>query len=199
MITRTLKKAAWAPALAVLAGSLFTITSARAQDIQGPTTIIIVTPEYSSAELEASKLLKQVRAGAFNLTKDADTLESLSRMRVARESYVQSLRLVKEHINKTGEQLARLQAIKGETAPWQQAAIDHITPIAAEIAANTEAAINHMNESPNYLYSPEYQTTLSAIANDAKEMRNSVNDFLSLAAAQQKVDELQMKILAANS
>jgi hypothetical protein len=199
MITKTLKKAGFAPALAVLAGSLFTIPSARAEDIKGPTTIITVTPEYSPAELEASKLLKQIRTGAFQLATDSDTLESLSRMRVARESYARSLELVKAHINKTGEQIARLQAIKSEVAPWQQAAIDRITPIAAQIAANTEAAINHINESPNYLYSPEYQSTLSAIANDAKEMRNSVNDFLTLAAAQQKVDHLQMKILAANS
>jgi hypothetical protein len=199
MITKTLKKAGFAPALAVLAGSLFTIPSARAEDIKGPTTIITVTPEYSPAELEASKLLKQIRTSAFQLATDSDTLESLSRMRVARESYARSLELVKAHINKTGEQIARLQAIKSEVAPWQQAAIDRITPIAAQIAANTEAAINHINESPNYLYSPEYQSTLSAIANDAKEMRNSVNDFLTLAAAQQKVDHLQMKILAANS
>jgi hypothetical protein len=199
MFTTTLKKAAFVPAFAVLAGSLLAIPSARAEDIKGPTTIIVVTPEYSSAELEASKLLKQIRAGAFQLTKDTDTLESLSRMRVSRESYVQSLELVKAHINKTGEQLARLQAIKGDVAPWQQAAIDHIAPIAVELAANTEAAINHINESPNYLYSPEYQSTLSAIANDATEMRNSISNFLNLAAAQQKVDDLQMKILAANS
>lgn len=200
MITTTLKKAAFAPALAVLAGSILAIPSARAQDIQGPTTIIVVTPEYSSAELEASRLLKQVRTGAFQLAKDSNTLESLTRMSVARQSYVHSLQQVKGHINQTGEYLARLQAIKAEAAPWQQAAIERITPIAAQIAANTEAAIHHVNEAkPGYLYSPDYQSTLSAIANDAREMRNSVNNFLSLASAQQKVDDLQMKIQAAES
>ena len=127
--------------------------------------------------------------------KDSDELVSLY---VERQPHVlcESLDRIKAHINRTGEQLAQLQALKNEAAPWQRAAIDRITPIAQELATNTSSAIAHINDSPNHLYSPDYRNTLLAIAEDAREMKNSVSDFLSLAEAQQKVDDLQMKILS---
>lgn len=196
MFSTIIKKAASAPALAVLTGSLLAVSPVRAQELSTPVTYVIVTSEYSAAQLEASDLLKQVREGAIRLSKDSDELVSLSRSNVSRTSYASSLDRIKAHINRTGEQLAQLQALKNEAAPWQRAAIDRITPIAQELATNTSSAIAHINDSPNHLYSPDYRNTLLAIAEDAREMKNSVSDFLSLAEAQQKVDDLQMKILS---
>jgi hypothetical protein len=196
MFSTIIKKAAFAPALAVLTGSLLAVSPVHAQELSTPVTYVIVTSEYSAAQLETSDLLKQVRDGAIQLSKDSDQLVSLSRSNVSRASYASSLDRIKAHINRTGEQLAKLETLKNEAAPWQRAAIDRITPIAQELATNTSAAIAHINDSPNHLYAPDYRNTLLAIAEDAREMKNNLSDFLSLAEAQQKVDDLQMKILS---
>ena len=196
MFSTIIKKAAFAPALAILTGALLTAPTVRAQDLTGPTTVVFVTSEYSSAQLEASDLLKQVRNGAIQLSNDGDQLVSMARSNVSRSSYAGSLERIKAHINKTGAQLAQLEALKNEAAPWQQEAIDRITPIAQELASDTEAAIQHINEVPNKLHSVDYRNTLLAIAEDAKELKNNLSDYLNLAEAQQKVDDLQMKIFS---
>ncbi|MGA8598840.1 MAG: hypothetical protein WB676_29325 [Bryobacteraceae bacterium] len=199
MFSTIIKKASFAPALALLAGSVLAVPAAHAETPNGPVTIILVTSEYSSAQLEVTDLLKQVRASAAELSKDGDQLTGLMRSNVSRASYAASLDRIKSHINKTGDQLAQLEELKNEAAPWQQDAIDRITPLAREIATNTELAINHINEVPNNFYAQSYKDTLQAIADDAKQMKQNVSDFLDMAAAQQKADELQMKLASSNS
>ncbi len=199
MFSTIIKKASFAPALALLAASVLTVPAAHAETISGPVTIILVTSEYSAAQLEATDLLKQVRASAAELSKDGDQLTGLMRSNVSRASYAASLDRIKAHINKTGEQLAQLEELRNEAAPWQQDAIDRITPLAREIAANTELAINHINETPANFYAQSYKDTLQAITDDARQLKQNVSDFLDMAAAQQKADELQMKLASSNS
>jgi len=199
MFTKMIKKAAFVPALAVITGSLLTVPAVHAQTLQGPTTVVVVTSEYSLAQLEINDLLKQVRDSAIQLSTDSDQLVSMARSNVSRISYGNSLERIKAHINTTGERLAKLEALKSEGAPWQQAAIDRITPIAQALASHTEAAIEYTNEAPRHLYSPVYRSTLAAIADNAREMKGSVSDFLNLAAAQERVDDLRMKIISSQS
>lgn len=198
MFSTIIKKASFAPALALLAGSAVAVP-AHAETISGPVTIILVTSEYSAAQVEATDLLKQVRANAAQLSRDGDQLTGLMRSNVSRASYAASLDRIKAHINKTGGQLAQLQELKNEAAPWQQEAIDRITPLARQIAANTEWAINHINELPSNVYAQNYKETFEAIADDSRLMMQNVSDYLEMAAAQQKADELQMKLASSNS
>lgn len=199
MFSTLFKKTTVAPALALFAGSFAAVPSLHAEDLRGPTTVIFVTADVSDTQLQASELLKQIRDSAVTLSKDSDRLQSLISSRVTRYSYADSLNRIKNHINQTGEQLAQFEEIRRHAAPWQQAAVDRITPIAQQLADNTEAAINYLNASPNWLYSPTYTNTLTAIAEDAQQMKNNVSDFLALAKAQQKVDDLQVKILSSES
>jgi hypothetical protein len=197
MFSTIIKKASFAPALALFAGSALTVPAARAEAI--PVTVIVVTPDYSAAQIEATDLLKQIRTSAAELSKDSDQLTSLMRSNVSRASYAASLDRIKTHINKTGTELSELQELRNEVAPWQQDAIDRITPLAREIAANTESAINHLNDTPINLYDQNYKDTLQSIADDTRQMKQNVSDFLDMAAAQQKADELQMKLASSNS
>jgi hypothetical protein len=199
MFSTIIKKAAFAPALTLLAGSVLTVPAARAETLKGPVTIILVTSEYPPAQIEATDLLKQVRATAAELSKDSDRLTGLMRSNVSRDSYADSLDRVKTYINKTGEQMAELQELRNEVAPWQQDAIDRITPLARQIAANTQSAIKYINQNPLNLYNQDYKDTLQSIADDAKQMKQNVSDFLDMAAAQQKADDLQMKLASSNS
>jgi translation initiation factor 2B subunit (eIF-2B alpha/beta/delta family) len=199
MFSTLFKKTTVTPALVLFAGSFAAVPNLHAQDLRGPTTVVFVTAEVSDTQLQASEFLNQIRDSAVALSNDSDRLQSLMNSRVTRYSYADSLNRIKHHINQTGEQLAQFEEIRRDAAPWQQEAVDRITPIAQQIAENTEAAIDHLNESPNWLYSPTYTNSLTAIADDAQQMKNNVSDFLALAKAQQKVDDLQVKILSSES
>jgi uncharacterized protein YpuA (DUF1002 family) len=192
MFTRIIKKAAVAPVLAVFAGSLAAVPSVSGADLPGPTAVVVATPDYS--EGQASELLEQIRFTAVQLSRDSDQLHSMAKSNVSSRSYADSLTRIKDHINQAGKQLAQFERMRSEAAPWQREAIDRITPIAQELAANTEAAINHLNEAPSFLYSPAYKDRLFAITDGAEQMKDHMSAFLDLAKAQQRVDDLQTRI-----
>jgi hypothetical protein len=58
-----------------------------------------------------------------------------------------------------GEHTAELQAIHQDVVPWQQQAINEVTSHAVEVATNTEAAINHLQENRNRLFVSEYRSS----------------------------------------
>ncbi|MGH7182383.1 MAG: hypothetical protein ACREJN_10445 [Nitrospiraceae bacterium] len=145
----------------------------------------------SETPAEASRLLKEVRSIAYALNRDAATLESYRLSGITWRSHAHRLALAKEHINDIGDRLESLQAMRGSAAPWQQEAIDSIVPVAAQLASRTEAAINYLNENPGQLFVPVYTGHLSAIAGHADWMEQSVDVFLDLARAQDRLDGLR--------
>ena len=143
---------------------------------------------------EVSSLLKEIRSSAHQLSRDADTLESYSRTRVGWESHAGQLTLAKEHVNAIGKRITRLLEIKHVVAPWQQQTIDSILPIAVNLAARTQAAIEHLNENQNYLWADVYVDHLAAIFHHADQMRELVDLHLELAGTQDKLEQLQKKL-----
>src|SRR5262249_1239603 len=90
-----------------------------------------------------------------------------------------------------GRQLARLQEIRHVAAPWQREAIDSITPMAATVATETRAAIEHLNDAAKPLWMPVYVDRLHAISEHADRVRDAVNLHLEMADIEQKLDELR--------
>jgi hypothetical protein len=145
----------------------------------------------SQTPADASRLLKEVRSIAHTLNRDAATLESYRLRGLSWHGHAYRLTLARQHINSIGDRLESLQAMRGSAAPWQREAIDSIVPVAAQLASRTEAAISHLNENPGQLYVPVYTGHLSAIAGHADRMKQSVDVFLDLASAQDRLDGLR--------
>jgi hypothetical protein len=215
MFSNIVRKAFTPAALLVAAGSLYAAPAATNSQPNGPVavvTIVTVTPEYPAAD-EASDLLKQLRTEASSLSRDGATLASFNRSGVSATTHQTYLNYVKERVNQTGADLARLEQIRDDAAPWQQKAIDQIVPIARDIASNTQSAILQLNENSNPLMSPGYAETLQAIAESTSDLNKSVSGFLTAEAINQKADklhekayqlqikadQLQMKLAGANS
>lgn len=143
-------------------------------------------------QAEASELLGEIHGLATALHREAGTLQSFARnSKMSRESHVAQLDLMRSHINDAGTRLARLQQIKHVTAPWQQSAISRLHPIAANVAEHTEAAINHVNENPSYLFAPSYQEHLAEAVEQAGALKNTAGNFLAYNNAQQRLDRMQ--------
>ena len=143
---------------------------------------------------EASSLLEEIQSRANQLARDADTLESYSRTRVNWRSHAGQLTLAKEHVNEIGKRITRLQEIKEVAAPWQRQAIDSILPVAVNLAARTEVAIEHLNENRNYLWAPVYIDHLEAISDHADQMKALVDLHLELAGTRDKLEQLRSKL-----
>jgi len=146
-------------------------------------------------EAEANNLLKEIKSLTGKLNTDAATLESYKCQRqLSWQTHAHQLTKTREHINAIGERLDRLQAIKSELTMWQQQAVGQIASVAANVAAHTQAAIQHLNENRTYLFSPVYAEHLTSIADRSTELKESADLFLELGDTSDKLDHMQNKL-----
>ncbi len=145
---------------------------------------------------EASGLLKEVRALAYSLDRNADTLASVSRnAQLSWQTHASYLNQVKQDINKMGEHLDRLQTVKHVTAPWQQQAITRMVPVAVELASRTNAAIAHLNENRSNLFANvEYRDHLTTIAERSDDIKKSAAKFVDLGETMQRLNQIQEEL-----
>lgn len=154
----------------------------------------VVRSQHAQESDQASKLLKEIQSVARDLERDAATLERYQLRGLSWQSHAYQLRVAKQHINAVGSRVEQLQALRNSSAPWQQRAIDTITPVAVQLASRTEDAINHLNENRRELFAATYTDHLSSIATSASQMKQSVDIFLELARTNEKLDDLHQRI-----
>lgn len=109
-------------------------------------TPAIIVAEGTRDSPEISRLLADTKAEAVELRNDSADLDAFTRSDLTWARYADKLEMIKDHINKAGKLLAKLQAAEAEGSPWQQVAIQRIAPLLRELADNTSATINHLNE-----------------------------------------------------
>jgi len=140
---------------------------------------------------EASTLLRQVQFSAARLALDAEMLSSQSRSGLSRQGHSNQVNRVREQINTIAERLARLQAIRHLSDPWQQLAIDAVAPPAAHVAVHTQAAILHLNDHGKPLWDFDYRDHLRAISDRSNQVMKAINLHLEMADTQDRLDRLR--------
>lgn len=177
-----------------LAGSLYALPQAPGSNQDGTPTVNWYFIERSTA------LLKELQGVAGKLNRDAETLGSFARSSgLSWRSHARYLNNARDHINKAGGLLRELQSMRHGVAPWQQQAVDSITPVAAETAAHTEAAIKHLRENQGRHFVPEYTDRLTMIEDRAADMKQTVDNFLDYGETQRKLQHLQRTLEVAGS
>jgi len=127
---------------------------------------------------EVAELLTQAKLHAAQLAKDADWMRfGISTPSV--ESHSEHITMIKEHINKLGKVLQQMSDRHEWASPWQQTAIDRITPLARELASNTESIIDHLNNKQNQLHASTYKDYLTANAELSSSLSELIRDFAS--------------------
>lgn len=147
---------------------------------------------------EASQLLQEIRSSAYRLSHKAENLRTFP-AGVSWETHANELMLAREQVNAVGERVQRLQAIRHALLPWQQEAVDSVMPMAKVVASRTEAAIRHLNDNRNHLWSETYQDHLKTLASQAGRMKQSVGVHLELAETQDKLEALRDKAASIGS
>lgn len=177
-----------------LASSLYALPKAPGSNQDGIATVNSYFIERSTA------LLKNLQGVAGALNRDAETLGSFARSSgLSWQTHAHYLNNARDHINKAGSLLRELQGMRRGAAPWQQQAIDRITPMAAEAAAHTEAVIKHLRDNQRRHFVPEYKDHLRMIEGRAAEMKQTVDNFLDYGETQRKLLHLQRTLDLAGS
>jgi hypothetical protein len=144
---------------------------------------------------KSSTLLRNLKDVAANLQRDAETLNTFQRNpHIHWQSHAYHLDLVRDHINKAGKMLRELEGMRHAAAPWQQHAIDWVTPVAADVATHTGAAMNDLNEDRRSIQRAEYKNRLQMLTESSVEMKNRIDNSLDYADAKQELKRLQTRL-----
>jgi hypothetical protein len=145
---------------------------------------------------EISTLLSEAKSEAIELREDAEKMETFTRSKVSWESFATKINEIKDHVNKTGELLAKLNQVRETGSSWQQQAIDHIMPALKELAENTESTIEYLNENRKLVHSKEIEDYCVVNYELAKELTALVGDFIDYGETEARFAELQKKVKA---
>ena len=167
-----------APAMLALfaAGSLLIPTKLRAMD----------SPEIT-------KLLADVKAEAIELKVDSGDMESFTRSNMTWRGYGSKLDLIKGHVNNALSLLAKLKSAEATGSQWQQAAIKRIEPLLKELADNTTATINHLNDNQGKVHLPAFTDYVKANHELATDLEALIRDFVDYGNAKEKFESLGSK------
>lgn len=150
--------------------------------------------QTSKDSKEVSGLLSDVKTEAIQLRHDADELKSFTHSTLSWESHVAKVDEIKTHVNSAGDLLTKLNNAKGTASPWQQQAIERITPMFKELASNTTATIEHLNKSPNRLRTAPYTDYVAANDEVAASLAELISDYVDYGKSKAKSEELASRL-----
>jgi len=152
----------------------------------------------SGSSEEIRQLLSQVKTEAMALERDSEELAAWTGVQqLSWESHARKLSSIKDHINQAGKLLAQINEARKGASPWQHEAIDRIYPILKELADNTEATINHLNDNSAHIHFTAYQDYAQAGYDLSKELAALVADYVEFGEHEEAFRSLQEKLSAA--
>ncbi|MEG9438719.1 hypothetical protein JAO29_21465 [Edaphobacter sp. HDX4] len=143
---------------------------------------------------QLTQLLGEARAEAAELAKDADETEALIRSDVSWQTHAEMLDVVKEHVNKMGRIVDKLTATRVSGSELQEQAVDRILPLLKELAANTTAAINYLNQNKTRPIGEPYTQYLKDNADTAHQLASAVSSLFEYEKTMNKMGELKNKL-----
>jgi hypothetical protein len=159
--------------------------------LPGPVTRESYTWNFKS---ETNEIFDDIRVRAYRVQDRAASLESFTRSlsQPGWQSHAGELTQVKTQVNAMGEELCRLHTIRRVTEPWQQNAIDHITPRIVKLAARTESMIDFVNEHRQNLVHPDYRDDAIVLYEQSKALRKIADQGYEVADAGEQEEDIAL-------
>ena len=143
---------------------------------------------------EVAELLTQAKSHALQLRDDAHLMHQFSLMNLSWESHAEQIATIKDHVNNLGKVLKQMSDRQEFASPWQQSAIERITPLAQEMASNIETTIEHLNNNKSRLHMPQYKEYLSANSEVASSLSELISDYVTYGKSKSNYDQLRKKL-----
>ena len=150
--------------------------------------------QTSKDSKEVSTILAEVKSEAIQLKSDADELKTFTHLTRSWESHAAKVEEIKRHVNNAGQSLSKLDSSRGSASPWQQQAIDRISPLFKEIASNVESTIEHLNQKPALLQTGPYADYAAANYDLASDVAGLISDYVEYGKSKARSEELATKL-----
>jgi hypothetical protein len=139
---------------------------------------------------EIRQLLEETQAEAVMIKTDSETLAAFTRSKLSWDTFAHKLQDIKDHVNTAGSILAKLKGGESQGSEWQQAAIRRIEPLLKEMADNTTATINHLNENQGKVHMPQFQELVKSNYAASADLENLIRDYVAYANAKEDFERL---------
>jgi len=178
--------------VAFLAGSVLLSAASRPAPDGRP----VSKSQSHGFQKEASNLLQQIKADAVTVSILADELHSYSYppSEINFVSQGSLLNDARDQVNQMDQMLTRLRTIRRVTMPWEQKAIDRVTPAIIELTNATQSAVDFLNGHQDFPFSSSYLADSANMYKDASRVARSVGRFEKYAAAVRQVQELRPQL-----
>lgn len=143
---------------------------------------------------EIAKLLADAKSEAYELKADSEDLDSFTKSKLTWQSHASKIEMIKDHVNASGKLLAKLKDVEALGSPWQQEAIIRIEPLLRELANNTEATIDYLNENKNKVHFQEFRDYVKANYELATDLESLIRDFVNYGETKGKFERLKSKL-----
>jgi hypothetical protein len=143
---------------------------------------------------QLTQLLSQARDEAAQLAKDADETESLIRTQASWETHAAMLDSVKEHVNSMARLIDKLTTARTSGSELQEQAVDRILPLLRELAANTSAAINYLNQNKSRPLAPSYAEYLRDNSETAHQLQSTISSLLEYEQTMTRMEKVRNKL-----
>ncbi len=143
---------------------------------------------------QLAQVLDEARMEAAELAKDADETESLIRTQASWETHAAMLDRVKEHVNNMARIVQKLESERSSGSELQEQAVDRTLPLLKELAANTTAAINYLNQNKTRPLGDPYTQYLKDNADTAHELSSTVSSLYEYEKSMAKINTLKNKL-----
>jgi hypothetical protein len=101
---------------------------------------------------------------------------------------------VKERVNNMASIINKLTAARSSGSELQEQAVDRILPLLKELAANTTAAINYLNQNKTRPPAEPYTQYLKENAETAHQLAATVSSLFEYEKTMNKMGELKNKL-----
>jgi hypothetical protein len=155
---------------------------------------LLAASQNNQENPEVTRLLADAREKAAVLSRDADEMEALTRSDVSWQTHADMLNTIKEHVNDLARTVEKLNASRDSASEWQKQAIDRVMPLMKELAANTTAAINHLNENKLRPTSGSYEEYLKENAETAHQLSDIISSFVRYGDTRARLEKLEQRL-----
>jgi len=159
---------------------------------------VIVPPMGEVSQVsKIDDMLANFESKAIESRRDAAMLESKRRnSQIGWRTHVDTLGVMKEHINEMGKMLTELEQMKSRATLFQEKAIEAARPHLENMAQRVEQAINWLNEDRRSISTAEYKDNLHGIWSEADKLYRNVDTIIDYHEARMRMHELAAEPVA---
>jgi len=143
---------------------------------------------------QLAQVLGEARDEAAELARDADEMGSLIRTDVSWQTHAVMLDRIKDHVNNMARIVAKLTETRTSGSELQEQAVDRILPLLKDLAVNTTAAINYLNQNKSRPLTDPYNQYLLDNADTAHQLSSTVSSLFEYEKSMTKIAKLKNKL-----